>query len=299
MMLNIGAVPVYADLNFDIAYGPLSDGVIEEKLTYTRVQAMVMGQTVSSGYVNRRNHAPGGWPVAARERGLPPPELLPPICSPSSGRSRGCSACPIILWAWATSGAWSARRYPALPGGRPQDMSATARAAVAFGGRGEGLDPEVGAEEAVEAAEGAEDAPPAEGDEADAEAVPPAEAEGVVEDAEGAENDAAAEPQQQEQPDAADDPLPPSSTFLSQRNRLDNPGPTAPPAAIIRSEMPLIWCAETFFTGVVVDGRIIANRSRPFADTGEMIVRTWSWLRVSDPPRLGQAVSPPRLRPVR
>ena len=77
-MLNIGAVPVYADLNFDIAYGPLSNGVIEEKLTYTRVQAMVMGQTVSSGYVNRpvtmRRGVAGQW--LPESEAYPPPEQI-------------------------------------------------------------------------------------------------------------------------------------------------------------------------------------------------------------------------------
>ncbi|MBP7559960.1 MAG: hypothetical protein KBA64_05715 [Armatimonadetes bacterium] len=277
-MLNIGAVPVYADLNFDIAYGPLSDGVIEEKLTYTRVQAMVMGQTVSSGYVNRpvtmRRGVGGQW--LPESEAYPPPELLSADLFTLFGQVPRMLRLPDhpvgVGDEWGVERETLPRLFqvgdlPDMSGAQPAPQSP-------LEAEEEGLDPEVGAEEAVEAAEGAEDAPPAEGDEADAEAVPPAEAEGVVEDAEGAENDAAAEPQQQEQPDAADDPLPPSSTFLSQRNRLDNlQDHNGRMAAIIRSEMAVDMVRETFFTGVVVDGRIIANMEQAiYVDTGEMIV---------------------------
>lgn len=284
-ILNLGAFPVYFDLSYDVTYGDQRDGVIEETVSYTRVAAMVLGQHLSSKYVGVpvtiRRGPRGEWLMDSEA--YPPPQLLSADLFTLFGHIPRMLLLPDHPV--GVGDEWSVERAP-LPrllrvGDLPPLSGDPLSPPVTEGGVLEGPEDQDATaaplEEVEEEAEAAA-APPQESDSADAaegeeeQTPPPAEGEDAAAEEEAAEVDATEEPQADDGEQEGE--LPASSTFLTQRTRLENVQEhNGRLAAILRSEMAVEMVREVFFTGISVDGRILANIEHAvYADTGELIV---------------------------
>lgn len=287
-ILNLGAFPVYFDLSYDVTYGDQRDGVIEETVSYTRVAAMVLGQHLSSKYVGVpvtiRRGPRGEWLMDSEA--YPPPQLLSADLFTLFGHIPRMLRLPDHPV--GVGDEWSVERAP-LPrllrvGDLPPLSGDPLSPPVTEGGVLEGPEDQDATAAPLEEGEEEQTPPPAEGEEAAAEGATEGDGADAAESeeeqtsppAEGEE--AAAEAGTPEEPQAGngeqEGELPASSTFLTQRTRLENVQEhNGRLAAILRSEMAVEMVREVFFTGISVDGRILANIEHAvYVDTGELIV---------------------------